>query len=73
MPKTKCFALDEKFEIKFKKNPNYGTRKPAEILYWGKLKLKIVQKQKEAILTDWKCNEKKKGKFPEFEDVNKAP
>ena len=41
MPKTKCFSFEEKLHIiKFaKKNPNYGTRKPAEILYWGKTKI----------------------------------
>ena len=73
MPKTKCFSFEEKLHIiKFAEKIQIMVQESRQKYFTGeKLKFKIVYQQKEAILTDWKCNEKKK-RFEEFGDVNKA-
>ena len=57
-------------------NPHLSSRKLAEEFGCGRTCIQTLIKQKEGILTDWKCSEnsylKKKGKSEEFQDINNA-
>ena len=78
MSKRKFFSLAEKVKIinYAEENPHLSSRKLAEVLGCDRTCLQTLIKQKEDILTDWKCCEnsslKKKGRSEEFQDINNA-
>ena len=78
MSKRKLFSLAEKVKIKnyAEENPHLSSRKLAEEFGCARTCIQTLIRQKEDILTDWKCCEnsslKKKGRSEEFQDVNNA-
>ena len=78
MSKRKFFSLAEKVKIinYAGENPHLSSRKLAEEFGCGRTCIQTLIKQKEDILTDWKCCEnsslKKKGRSEEFQDINNA-
>ena len=78
MSKRKYFSLEEKVKIitYAEENPQLGSRKLAAEFGCGRTCIQTLMKQKEVIMTDWKCSEnsslKKKGKSEEYQDINNA-
>ena len=78
MSKRNFFSLAEKVKIinYAEENPHLSSRKLAEEFGCGRTCIQTLIKQKEDILTDWKCCEnsslKKKGRSEEFQDINSA-
>ena len=78
MSKRNFFSLAEKVKIinYAEGNPHLSSRKLAEEFGCGRTCIQTLIKQKEDILTDWKCCEnsslKKKGRSEEFQDINSA-
>ena len=78
MSKRKYFSLEEKVKIitYAEENPQLGSRKLAAEFGCGRTCIQTLMKQKEVIMTDWKCSEnsslKKKGKSEEYQDINSA-
>ena len=78
MSKRKFFSMAEKVKIinYADENPHLSSRKLAEEFGCGRTCIQTLIKQKEDILTDWKCCEnsslKKKGRSEEFQDINNA-
>ena len=75
MSKRKFFSLGEKVKIVnyAEKNPHLSSRKLAEEYCCGSTCIQTLIKQKDVILTDWKCHEnsffQKKERSKEFQDV----
>ena len=75
MSKRKFFSLAEKVKIinYAEENPHLSSRKLAEEFGCGRTCIQTLIKQKEDILTDWKCCEnsslKKKERSEEFLDI----
>ena len=59
MPNRKCFSPSEKVKIinYDKKDPYLSSRKLSEKYGCRRTWIQILIKQKEVILTDWKCHE----------------
>ena len=78
MSKRTFFSLTEKVKVinHADKNPHLTSRKLAEGFVCGRTCIQTLIKQKEDILTDWKCCKnsslKKKGRSEEFQDINNA-
>ena len=78
MSKRNFFSLAEKVKIinYAEENPHLSSRKLAEEFGCGRPCIQTLIKQKEDILTDWKCCEnsslKKKGRSEQFQDINNA-
>ena len=78
MSKINFFSLAEKVKIinYAGENPHLSSRKLAEEFSCGSTCIQTLIKQKEDILTDWKCCEnsslKKKERSEEFQDINNA-
>ena len=78
MSKRKFFSLAEKVKIinYAEENPHLSSRKLAEEFGCGRTCIQTLIKQKEDILTDWKCCEnsslKKKGRSEEFQDIDNS-
>ena len=78
MSKRKYFSLEEKVKIitYAEENPQLGSRKLAVEFGCGRTCIQTLMKQKEVIMTDWKCSKnsslKKKGKSEEYQDINNA-
>ena len=78
MSKRKLFSLAEKVKIKnyAEENPHLSSRKLAEEFGCARTCIQTLIRQKEDILTDWKCCEnsslKNKGRSEEFQDVSYA-
>ena len=76
--KRKFFSLAEKIKIitYAGENPDFGSRKLAEVFGCGKTLIQTLLKQKEDLLADWKSHEnssiKKRGRSEEFADINNA-
>ena len=78
MSKRKFFSLAEKVKtINYaKENPRLSSKKLAEEFGCDRTCIQTLIKQKEDILTDWKCYEnsslKKKGRSEEIQDISNA-
>ena len=70
----RCFNKMFQRSNHYSKNPHLSSRKLAEDFGCGRTGIQTLIKQKEVMLTDWKCHEnpflKKKGRSEEFQDVN---